>query len=281
MKAMESEHPITGLCEAFGVSRSGYHRWRDAAPSARADEDARISEVLREAHGRSRQTYGRPRLARELRAKGMRHSERRIARLMQRAGLRGVQRGRFKPCTTDSAHGREPAPNWLGKMPMPSLPNQIWVADITYVWTGEGWLYVAGVLDLCSRRILGLAGAEHLETSLPEAALAQAIARSGTAAGLLHHSDRGVQYASERYTALLGKNGITPSMSRRANCYDNAHMESFRGTLKAELVSRHRFATRRDAWLAILDYVETFYNRVRLHSALGYQSPVDYQNNLN
>ena len=151
----------------------------------------------------------------------------------------------------------------------------------SYVWTDEGWLYVAGVPDLCSRRIVGLAGAEHLETSLPEAALAQAIARSGTAAGLLHHSDRGVQYASERHTALLGKNGITPSMSRRANCYDNAHMESFWGTLKAELLSRHRFATRREAWLAILDYVETFYNRVRLHSALDYQSPVDYQNNLN
>ena len=291
MKAMENEHPIAGLCEAFGVSRSGYHRWRDAAPSARACEDARISEVLREAHGRSRQTYGRPRLQRELRARGMRHSQRRIARLMQRAGLCGVQRGRFKPCTTDSAHGREPAPNWLGKMPMPSLPNQIWVADITYVWTEEGWLYVAGVLDLCTRRILDLAGAEHLETSLPETALAQAIHRSGTAAGLpfghelraewLHHSDRGVQYASERYTALLEKSGITPSMSRRANCYDNAHMESFWGTLKAELVSRYRFATRREAWLAILDYVETFYNRVRLHSALGYHSPVDYQNNLN
>jgi putative transposase len=278
---MENEHTITELCESFEVSRSGYYRWRGATPSARKNEDARISQVLREAHQRSRQTYGRPRLQRELRAKGMRHSERRIQRLMNAAGLRGVQRGRFKPQTTNSEHRHAPAPNWLGKMPMPSAPNQIWVADITYVWTEEGWLYLAAVLDLCSRRVVGLAGAEHLQTSLPEAALQQAIQRREHTAGLLHHSDRGVQYASERYTSLLGQNGITPSMSRPANCYDNAHMESFWGTLKAELVSRCRFATRRDAWLAIFDYVESFYNRVRLHSALGFHSPVDYENHLN
>ena len=278
---MEDEQTITGLCEAFEVSRSGYYRWRDALPSARAGEDARIIEAMRQAHERSRQTYGRPRLQRELRAKGMRHSDRRTHRLMQVAGLRGVQRGRFKPHTTDSNHGHEPAPNWLGKMPMPSAPNQIWVADITYVWTDEGWLYVAGVLDLCSRRIIGLASAGHLETSLPEAALAQAIQTRELNPGLLHHSDRGVQYASNHYSQVLEQNAITPSMSRRANCYDNAHMESFWGTLKAEMVVRHRFATRQEAWLAIFDYVQTFYNRVRLHSALGFKSPVDYENNLN
>lgn len=281
MKAMEHEHAITELCEAFAVSRSGYYRWRGATPGERAREDARITEALRAAHRRSRETYGRPRLARELRAQGMRHSQRRIRRLMRAAQLHGVQRGRFKPQTTDSGHGREPAPNWLGKMPMPSAPNQIWVADITYVWTEEGWLYVAGVLDLCSRRIVGLASAGHLETSLPEAALRQAILGRELPAGLLHHSDRGVQYASEHYGRVLMYHGITPSMSRRANCYDNAHMESFWGTLKAELISRRRFATRHEAWLAIFEYVETFYNRVRLHSALGYQSPVDYENNLN
>jgi putative transposase len=281
MKAMEHEHAITELCEAFAVSRSGYYRWRDAVPCARAREDARITEVLCTAHRRSRETYGRPRLARELRAQGMRHSQRRIARLMRAARLHGVQRGCFRPQTTDSDHGREPAPNWLGQMPMPSAPNQIWVADITYVWTEEGWLYVAGVLDLCSRRIVGLASAGHLETSLPEAALRQAVLGRELPAGLLHHSDRGVQYASEHYRRMLELHGITPSMSRRANCYDNAHMESFWGTLKAELISRRRFATRHEAWLAIFDYVETFYNRVRLHSALGYQSPVDYENNLN
>lgn len=281
MKAMEHEHAITELCEVFAVSRSGYYRWRGAVPCERASEDARITEVLCAAHLRSRETYGRPRLARELRAQGLRHSQRRIARLMRAAGLRGVQRGRFKPQTTDSAHGREPAPNWLGKMPMPSAPNQIWVADITYVWTEEGWLYIAGVLDLCSRRIVGLASAGHLETSLPEAALRQAVLGRELPPGLLHHSDRGAQYASEHYGQVLMRHGITPSMSRRANCYDNAHMESFWGTLKAELIARRRFATRHEAWLAIFDYVETFYNRVRLHSALGYQSPVDYEHQLN
>jgi transposase InsO family protein len=200
---------------------------------------------------------------------------------MKSAGLRGVQRGRFKPQTTDSRHGQEPAQNWLGKMPMPSAPNQIWVADITYVWTDEGWLYVAGVLDLCSRRIVGLASAAHMETSLPEAALAQAIQMRDIASGMLHHSDRGVQYASSRYSEVLAQNGITPSMSRKGNCYDNAHMESFWGTLKAELIARHRFATRQQAWSAIFDYVQTFYNRVRLHSALGFKSPVDFENQLN
>lgn len=278
---MEDKHVITELCEAFEVSRSGYYRWRDAGPSERAGQDALIIEALRQAHERSRQTYGRPRLQRELRAKGMRHSQRRIGRLMSAAGLRGVQRGRFKPRTTDSEHPHEPAPNWLGKMPMPSGLNQVWVADITYVWTDEGWLYVAGVLDLCSRRVVGIAGAAHMETSLPEAALQKALTHARVSPGLLHHSDRGVQYASSRYSALLEQNGITPSMSRRANCYDNAHMESFWGTLKAELITRQRFATRHDAWLAIFDYVESFYNRVRLHSALGFQSPVDFENNLN
>ena len=286
MKAMEHEHAITELCEAFAVSRSGYYRWRDATPGERSREDAQITEVLC--------------------AQGMRHSQRRIARLMRAARLHGVQRGRFKPqcvtrerppfCAERILHGRrrgkpptattgasprEPAPNWLDQMPMPSAPNQIWVADITYAWTEEGWLYVAGVLDLCSRRIGGPASAGHLETSLPEAALRQAVLGRELPAGLLHHSDRGVQYASEHYSRMLELHGITPSMSRRANWYDNAHMESFWGTLKPGLISRRRFTTRHEAWLAILDYVETFYNRVRRHSALGYQSPVDYEHQLN
>jgi transposase InsO family protein len=277
---METEHPISELCAAFAVSRSGYYRWRKAPPSQRAQEDAQIIEELRRAHAASRQTYGRPRLQRALRQQGRRHSDRRLHRLMRLAQVRGVQRGRYRPATTDSAHGWAPAPNWLGEIPRPSAPNQVWVADITYVWTEEGWLYVAGVLDLCSRRLIGLAASEHLHTELPEAALRQALARREVAPGLLHHSDRGVQYASDHYTALLRQHGLTPSMSRKANCYDNAHMESFWGTLKAELIAHRRFASRREAWLAIFDYVETFYNRVRLHSALGFQSPVDFENNL-
>lgn len=278
---MENHQPVTVLCEVFEVSRSGYYRWCRAEPSARAREDALIMEFMKEEHQRSRQTYGRPRLQRALEGQGIRLSARRAHRLMKNAGLRGVQRGRFKPHTTDSRHGQEPAQNWLGKMPMPSAPNQIWVADITYVWTDEGWLYVAGVLDLCSRRIVGLASARHMETSLPEAALAQAIQMRDITPGMLHHSDRGVQYASSRYSEVLAQNGITPSMSRKGNCYDNAHMESFWGTLKAELIARVRFASRHQAWSAIFDYVQTFYNRVRLHSALGFKSPVDFENQLN
>ena len=239
MKAMEHEHAITELCEAFAVSRSGYYRWRDATPGERSREDARITEVLCAAHRRSRDTYGRPRPVRGLRAQGMRHSQRRIARLMRAARLHGVQRGRFKPqcvtrerppfCAERILHGRRrgkpptattgasPRPTGWNKCRCPRPPIKSGWPTSHYVWTEEGWLYVAGVLDLCSRRIVSPASAGHLETSLPEAALRQAVPGRELPAGLLHHSDRGVQYASEHYSRMLELHGITPSMSRRAN----------------------------------------------------------------
>jgi transposase InsO family protein len=281
MKTLHGQYRIDDLCAAFGVSRSGYHRWRTASPSARACKDAQLAQTLREIHGQSRGTYGRPRLTRALRERGQQHTAKRVARLMHDLGLRGVQRGRFRPQTTDSRHDNRIAPNRLREQAPPSAPDQIWVADITYIPTGEGWLYVAGVLDRCSRRILGLAMSARLDTCLPEAALRQAMARRGRPRGVLHHSDRGIQYTSDQYRQILRQYRCEVSMSRRANCYDNAHMESFWGTLKAELLATRTFATRAEARLAIFEYVEVFYNRSRLHSALGFLSPVDFEKNFN
>jgi len=279
MKALQGQYRISDLCAAFEVSRSGYHRWCTAPPSARAVEDAHLGTELRRLHAQSRGTYGRPRLCAALRRAGRRHSPKRIGRLMHTLGLKGVQRGRFRPQTTDSRHGLLRVPNRLLGTRPPKALDRLWVADLTYVATAEGWLYVAGVLDRHSRRVLGLAFSARMESGLPEAALRQALACRGgrVPRGLLHHSDQGLQYASASYRALLKAHAITPSMSRKANCYDNAHMESFWATLKAEALANRSFATRAEARLAIFEYIETFYNRVRLHSALGFQSPVDFE----
>jgi transposase InsO family protein len=279
MKALERDYRIGDLCAALGVSRSGYHRWRTAGANARTREDALIGEELRRTHAQSRGTYGRPRLCAALRRSGRRHSPKRIGRLMREIGLRGVRRGRFRPQTTQSSHPFKRVPNRLRKAPPPKAPGQVWVADLTFVPTKEGWLYVAGVLDRYSRRLLGLAFSARIDAALPEAALRQALGRRrpGTQGPLLHHSDQGVQYASDSYQALLKSQSITPSMSRKANCYDNAHMESFWATLKTEALSGRLFATRMQARVAIFDYIETFYNPLRLHSALGYHSPVDFE----
>lgn len=216
-----------------------------------------------------------------LRRQGQRISRRRIQRLMRAAGRRGVQRRRFVPQTTDSRHDRPIAPNRLAEVPAPQRRDQAWVTDITCVPTDEGWLYVAGVLDRWSRRVVGLAMAGHLRTELVSAALHQARQRRQPAAGCLHHSDRGCQYASDTYRQMLKTYGMEPSMSRAGHCYDNAVMESFWGTLKSELIHRHRFTTRAQARQAIFEYVEVFYNRQRLHSALGYRSPADFENQSN
>jgi putative transposase len=279
MKALEPEYRIGDLCAAFAVSRSGYHRWRTAQASARAREDALLGEELQHLHAQSRGTYGRPRLWAALRHRGQHHSPKRIARLMRALGLRGARRGRFRPQTTNSQHEQQRAPNRLLMAPPPGKSNQVWVADITFVPTAEGWLYVAGVLDRYSRQLLGLAFSMRMDSELPEAALRQALARRGgrVPAGLIHHSDQGSQYASAPYQKRLATAGLIASMSRRGNCYDNAHMESFWATLKTEALGEGTPPTRAQAQLAIFEYVETFYNRVRLHSALGFLSPVDFE----
>ena len=231
---------------------------------------------------KTKSTYGSPRLHRALRRTGHACGRHRVARLMRRQGLAGRVRGRRRPFTTDSDHEQPIAPNRLGQREgAPEQPNEVWAADITYVPTDEGWLYLAGVLDLGRRRVVGRAMSESLETSLPMDALRMALSQRQPKGGLLHHSDRGCQYASEAYRGYLFAWKITPSMSRRGNCYDNAAMESFWSTLKEELVHRRSCASRAEAAGAIFDYIETFYNRERLHSALGFLSPVEFEKQIN
>lgn len=281
MKALAENHPVKELCAAFGVARSGYYAWLARPPSLRAQADAQLTTQLCAAHDQSRRTYGSPRLVMVLRRQGRRISRRRVQRLLSAVGRRGLQRRRWVPRTTDSRHDQPIAPNRLAQLPAPQRRDQAWVTDITYVPTGEGWLYVAGVMDRWSRRVVGLAMADHLRTELVSAALRQAHTQRQPAQGCMHHSDRGCQYASAEYRHWLAVLGLEASMSRAGNCYDNAAMESFWSTLKSELVHRQTFATRAQARAAIFEYVEVFYNRQRLHSALGYQSPVDFENQNN
>jgi len=277
---MSGDHPVRVLCAVLGVSPSGYYGWRQQTPSLRAVQDQDLRGRIRLAHLQSGGTYGSPRIKRELDRIGPPVGRHRIARLMREAQLQGRTRRRYRVRTTDSNHHEPIAPNLLGTTAAPSRPDQVWVTDITYVQTDEGWLYVAGVLDLCTRRLIGWAMGSSLETALPLAALLMAVRRRNPPPGLLHHSDRGVQYASGDYRACLAAHRIVPSMSRKANCYDNATMEAFWSTLKNELIHRRRFATRAAASLAVFTYIESFYNRRRLHSSLGYQSPLDYELSL-
>jgi len=280
---MKKDYPVRRLCLYLKASPSGFYDWerRQAHPCARALEDQSLAREIDQIHARSRQTYGAPRVERELRKNGRCHGRQRVARLMKEKGLCGRQKGRYRVQTTDSNHDQPIAPNRLAEAPKATAPNQLWVADITYIETREGWLYLAAILDLYSRKIVGWAMSERLDTTLALNALAMARRHRRPPAGLLFHSDRGVQYASADYRQALGQAGLIASMSRRGNCYDNATMESFWATLKLELVYRGRFDTRAHARRQIFDYIETFYNRQRAHSALGYHSPVDFETQNN
>jgi transposase InsO family protein len=237
------------------------------SPRARALENQALAQEIDQIHTRSRKTYGAPRIERELRKRGRCHGRNRVARLMKEKGLWGRQKGRYRAQTTDSNHDQPLAPNHLAKAPRASAPNQLWVADITYVETKEGWLYLAAILDLYSRKIVGWAMSERIDTTLVLNALTMALRHRCPPGKLLLHSDRGVQYASGDYRQALAAAGLIASMSRRGNCYDNATMESFWATLKLELVYRCGFDTRAQARTQIFDYIETFYNRQRAHSA--------------
>ena len=275
---MKGEHAVGLLCELLTVSRSGFYRWRKPRPSRRAHTDIALAAQVAQAHRDSRRTYGAPRVVRELRAQGVRISKRRCARLLHAQGLQGRSRRRGKPCTTDSRHGLPPAPNRLAALPPPTGPDQVWVTDITYLETGEGWLYLAAILDLWSRRIVGWACAPTLHASLVLCALARALQNRRPAAGLLHHSDRGVQYVCDDYLAALHAAGLERSMSRAGNCYDNATMESFWSTLKLDTAIDQLIpSTRSAAELVVFDYIETFYNPTRRHSSLDYLSPVAFE----
>jgi len=276
---MKNDYSILTLCAHLEVSPSGYYDWqkRQANPSPRAVENQTLLREISQIHALSRQTYGSPRIVDALRKKGRRHGRNRIAHLMQQAGLCGRQKGRYRVQTTDSNHDEPIAPNRLAQEPKATAPNQLWVADITYIETQEGWLYLAGILDLYSRKLVGWAMSERIDTSLVLKALGMALLHRQPPANLLLHSDRGVQYASGDYRQALQAARLVPSMSRKGNCYDNATMESFWSTLKLELIYRRDFATRAQARTEIFDYIESFYNRQRTHSALNYLSPVDFE----
>jgi transposase InsO family protein len=266
------------MCRVLDVSISGYYAWRKRQPSQRAQANVVLVAQIRQVHQASKQRYGSPRVQRALRALGYRCTQKRVARLMQVHGIRGKCKQRRQVRTTDSQHRLPVAPNRLAQHFTATAPNQKWLADLTYIPTAEGWLYLAAVMDLFSRKIVGWAMDERMTTDLVTRALLMACRRRQPAPGLLHHSDRGSQYASHEYQRVLAAYGMVGSMSRRGNCYDNAPIESFWGTLKTEAPDTdQRWATRQQAKTALFTYLEGFYNHRRLHSTLGYQSPDQFE----
>ena len=269
-------YPMRILCRVLRVSRSGYYAWLNRKPSARELEDERLRPKVVEAFETGRGTYGSPRVRDELVHQGFEIGRKRVARLIREMGLQGVTPRKFR-VTTDSDHGHPIAKNLIDRDFVASRPNEKWVTDITYIWTAEGWLYLAIVMDLFSRRIVGWSTANHLKTDLCLGALQMAISQRTGIKGLIHHSDRGVQYASDCYRKALDARGIQCSRSRRANCWDNAVAESFFGTLKNELIYRRPWLTRKAAQDAIGEYIEIFYNRIRRHSTIGNVSPAKFE----
>ena len=274
--AKKASFQVAVLCKDLEVSRSGYYAWEERVPSARSLEDGKLRVHISAVHERSRGLYGAPRIHAELRASGFRVSRKRVARLMGELGLASRRKRRFK-ATTDSKQTLPVAENVLDRKFEVDAPNVAWVTDITYVWTSEGWLYLAAILDLFSRRVVGFAMSERIDRQLALDALTAAIGRRLPNLGLVHHSDRGSQYASRDYQDALSDAGVVCSMSRKGNCWDSAVAESFFATLKSELVYLRQFATRQEAREAIFEFIERFYNRERRHSTLGYLSPVEFE----
>jgi putative transposase len=270
------EYPVRRMCRVLKVSASGYYDWRQRPPSERAQANEQLLKAIRRTHQASRQTYGSPRIQAALEREGIQAGKHRIARLMRENGIVGKAPKRKRPRTTQRTEGSQVAPNLLAQEFTASRPNQVWLADITYIDTLEGWLYLAGVLDLYARPIVGWAMDEHLEATLVERALLMALGRRLPDPGLLHHSDRGSQYTSHLIQALLARQHIQVSMSGVGNCYDNAPMESFFGTLKTECATAP-FATRAEARRVIFEYLEVWYNRQRLHSAIDYLPPAEFE----
>jgi transposase InsO family protein len=278
----ESDWPIELLCEVLNVTRGGYYDWiRQPDPTPVEQGRAQLLERIHLVHESSRRTYGSPRVTAELNAEGVKVCRNTVAKWMRKSGLRPRRRRKFVPTTTDSSHGFPIAPNRLDRDFAASAPNRKWVCDLTYIWTDQGWLYLAAVMDLYSRRIVGWSMQDHLKTSLTSQALMMAVQARRPYAGLLHHSDRGVQYASEEYQRLLRTHGIVCSMSRTGDCYDNAPAESFFATLKRELINGKRYTTIDQAKADLFEWIEVFYNRQRRHSALGYVSPEAFEAQIN
>jgi transposase InsO family protein len=274
--AEKADFPITFMCQELSVSRSGYYAWRRRRPSNRAIQTAELGREVAAVYRQSKGRYGSPRVVRELGALGWCTSRKRVARIMRENGLVARRRKRFRR-TTDSNHPFPIAKNLLERNFTTNAPNQAWVTDITYIWTREGWLYLAAILDLYSRAVVGWAMSERIDTDMCLSALDMAVRARRPAPGLVHHSDRGCQYASHDYRKALRKHGIECSMSRRGDCWDNAVAESFWGTLKNELADQMDFATRTEARGVIFEYIETFYNLRRRHSSIAYRSPREHE----
>jgi transposase InsO family protein len=268
--------PVNVMCEVLEVSRSGYYAWQGRPASVREQADDELVVEIRAAHKAGRGHYGSPRVHRELRQNGRRVGKKRVARLMHREGIVAKRRRKF--CvTTDSKHADPIAPNVLERNFTVALPNKAWVTDVTYVWTLQGWLYLAAILDLCSRRVVGWATSAHNDRQLALDALGRATRTRHPRPGLVHHSDRGSVYASGDYREALGSLAMIPSMSRKGDCWDNAVAESFFATIKGELIDHETYETRAEATAAIADYIDGFYNVHRLHSSIGYVSPIEFE----
>ena len=278
MKLYESEFGVKPMCQVLGISRSGYYAWRSRPDSQRAQANQRLLVQIREEYQLSRKTYGSPRIHASLRRRGVRCSRKRVARLMRLDNIAARRARRYSPRTTQKDPNAIPAPNLLNQDFSSPAPDRKWVSDITYIDTAEGWLYLATVLDLFSRRVVGWAMDEHMEASLVQQAWHMAVARRCPSTDLLHHSDQGSQYTSEVYLQSLAVYHCQVSMSRTGNCFDNAAMESFFSTLKTECADE-QFDTRAHARTAIFEYIEAWYNPQRLHSSLGYLSPAEFQQN--
>jgi putative transposase len=267
------------MCQVLQVSRSGYYAWCHRPPSLRFHEDQKLSQQIHQIHQASRQTYGSPRIQLSLQSKGIHIGRQRVIRLMNQLGIHARVKRQFVT-TTDSNHALPIAKNVLNRQFSATEPDRTWVGDITYIPTQQGWLYLAIIVDLFSRRVVGWSMADHMRTDLVLTALDSALGqRIASPSGLVFHSDRGSQYASDDYQRVLKTAGITCSMSRRANCWDNAVAESFFGTLKTEFVHRHHFADQSIARTGIAEWIEVFYNRQRLHSSIGYVAPVQFEEN--
>jgi putative transposase len=280
--AERASHAVARLCRAIGASVSGFYAWLRAIPAGqnRAEAEAELRGHIGRIFTARHRIYGAPRVRAELRREGRPHSRRRVARLMREMGLAARRGRRRTPRTTDSRHDLPVAPNLLGRRFAADRPDAVWLADISYLPTGEGWLYLAALEDMATREVVGWSMADHLRAGLCVDALVMALQRCQPPRGLVHHSDRGVQYAAEPYRRVLERHGITQSMSRKGDCLDNAPMESFFASLKTEHVHHVRFRTRAEAKAAVFDYVEVFYNRQRLHSALGYRTPAEARASL-
>jgi transposase InsO family protein len=277
IKEHREEFLVMDMCRVLEVSKSGFYRWLGEPVSARRRRRDELGVEIARVHRANRGVYGSPRVCAALRREGRAVCRNTVAKVMKALGIKARTHRRFRVRTTDSNHAHPVAANVLDRKFSAERPDQVWLTDVTYIPTDEGWLYLAGVMDMCSRRIIGWSMAGHMRTELVLEALNMALQARRPGAGLLHHSDRGVQYACGEYRRALESRGITVSMSRTGDCYDNAPTESFWSKLKTELVHLERFATREQARAAIFEYIECFYNRVRLHSSLGYVSPERFE----